>query len=128
MKPWLHRLLRPFGRFLLGDLLIDKRTRPLLIWAGILVFFGTTVFHWLEGWSWVDSFYFCVISLTTVGYGDFTPTTSLTKVITVFYILNGIGILLAFLDTAAEVRRDRMQPREEQVLAEVMNDHLNDVR
>ena len=78
MKTWLEKLLRSFGRFLLWDLIRDERTRPLFIWAGILIFLGSAVFHWLEDWSWVDSFYFSVISLTTVGYGDFTPTTTLT--------------------------------------------------
>lgn len=29
MKTWLKKLLKPFGRFLLGDLLLDKRSRPL---------------------------------------------------------------------------------------------------
>jgi voltage-gated potassium channel Kch len=109
MKVWLERLLRSFGRFLLGDLIRDHRTRPLFIWVGLLIALGTVIFHWLEGWSWVDSFYFSVISLTTVGYGDFAPTTTLAKLIAVFYVLNGVGVILAFLDTAAEVRRDRMK-------------------
>lgn len=122
MKTWLNRLSHSIGRFLLWDSLRDQRTRPLFIWASILVLLGTFVFHWLENWSLVDSFYFSVVSLTTVGYGDFTPTSSLTRIITVFYILNGIGILLAFLDTAAEVRRERIQVREEQALEELKND------
>ena len=118
MKTWLEKLLRSFGRFLLWDLIRDERTRPLFIWAGILIFLGSAVFHWLEDWSWVDSFYFSVISLTTVGYGDFTPTTTLTKIIAVFYVLNGVGILLAFLDTAAEVRRERLRQQRGQEVAE----------
>ena len=118
MKTWLEKLLRSFGRFLLWDLIRDERTRPLFIWAGILIFLGSAVFHWLEDWSWVDSFYFSVISLTTVGYGDFTPTTTLTKILAVFYVLNGVGILLAFLDTAAEVRRERLRKQRGQEVAE----------
>ncbi|HCB48220.1 MAG TPA: ion transporter [Chloroflexi bacterium] len=117
MKTWLEKLLRSFGRFLLWDLIRDERTRPLFIWAGILIFLGSAVFHWLEDWSWVDSFYFSVISLTTVGYGDFTPTTTLTKILAVFYVLNGVGILLAFLDTAAEVRRERLRKQRGQEVA-----------
>lgn len=108
MKQWLERLIRPFGRFLLWDLIRDERTRPLFIWVGFLIVLGTVIFHWLEGWSWVDSFYFSVISLTTVGYGDFAPTTTLAKLIAVFYVLNGVGVILSFLDTAAEVRRERV--------------------
>jgi len=37
-----------------------------------------------------------VITLTTIGYGDFSPTTPLTKIITIFYGINGVVILLIF--------------------------------
>ena len=85
----------------------DPKTRPLYMWAGGLLILGTVVYHWLEGWGWLDSLYFCVISLTTVGYGDFTPDTVPAKLFTVFYVLNGVGILLSFLDTLAEMRRKK---------------------
>jgi hypothetical protein len=47
----------------------------LLSLAITVVILGTVVFHLLEKWSWIDSFYFTVITLATVGYGDLTPTT-----------------------------------------------------
>jgi voltage-gated potassium channel Kch len=47
----------------------------LLSFAITLVIVGTVVFHLLEKWSWIDSLYFTVITLATVGYGDLTPTT-----------------------------------------------------
>ncbi len=43
---------------------------------------GTTFYHFVEGWRWLDSLYFCVITLATVGYGDFSPRTDLGKVFT----------------------------------------------
>lgn len=43
------------------------------------------------------------------GYGNFAPTTPLTKLVTVFYVLNEIGVLVVFLDTLAETRRKRME-------------------
>ena len=55
-----------------------------------------------EGWSLVDALYFCVITLTTVGYGDFSPQTQIGKIFTVFYILLGLGLLAAFIGALAQ--------------------------
>jgi hypothetical protein len=36
--------------------------------------FSSLVFKLLEAeWTFVDSFYFCFVTMTGVGYGDFTP-------------------------------------------------------
>lgn len=35
--------------------------------------FGTVLFSTWEGWSYMDGFYFCFISLATIGFGDFVP-------------------------------------------------------
>lgn len=61
---------------------------------------GVVFYHFIEKMSWVDSIYFCVVTLTTIGYGDITPQTDLGKIFTVFYILAGVGILAAFLNLA----------------------------
>ena len=60
---------------------------------------GTVVYHYLEGWSWIDALYFSVITLSTIGYGDFSPVTDTGKVFTIFYIIMGIGIILSFINT-----------------------------
>ena len=86
------------------DVFLDPTTRPMLIYVGIILLIGAGVYHWLEGWDWIDSFYFVVITLTTIGYGDFTPTTPVTKLITIFYGINGVIILLTFFDI---IRRHR---------------------
>jgi len=51
-----------------------------------------------DDWSWVDSFYFSVVAVTTVGFGDFAPTTDGSKLFAVVYILVGISIVATFLD------------------------------
>lgn len=98
------REVRPLQRLLLIDVLRDKESRPLLYWAGTVLLIGTFVYHWLEGWSYLDSLYFCVISLATIGYGDLTPTTPEAKLFTIVYIINGIGILLGVFDRVRVVR------------------------
>ena len=54
-------------------------------------------YRFVEDLVWVDSIYFSVITLTTVGYGDFSPTTTTGKVFTIFYVLAEIGIFVAVI-------------------------------
>jgi hypothetical protein len=37
----------------------------------IVITGGAAIFSHYEGWSYFDSAYYCVITLTTVGFGDF---------------------------------------------------------
>jgi hypothetical protein len=101
-------------RTLFLDVLLDPRTRPIFIYAVIIIGVGTALFHWLEGWSWVDSLYFVVITLTTIGYGDFSPTTPLTKLITVFYGLNGVILLLVLFDVIRQLRGWTIETRKKE--------------
>jgi len=85
-------------------LLFDHRTRPVFIYAAAMIGVGAALYHWLEGWSWLDSIYFVIITLTTIGYGDFSPTKPITKLITIFYGINGIILLLMVFDIIRTVR------------------------
>lgn len=99
-----HPVLNTFARFLLLDLIVDKKARPIFIYVVANIIAGTFLYHWLEGWGFLDSAYFVIITLTTIGYGDFSPTTPTTKILTIFFALNGVAILLMLLD---EIRRLR---------------------
>lgn len=77
----------------------DKQYRDLLITTLVILGIGTVVYHYIEGWSWIDSIYFSIITLTTIGYGDFSPQTDTGKIFTIFYIVLGIGIILSFINT-----------------------------
>jgi voltage-gated potassium channel Kch len=71
---------------------------------------GTVFYHYVEGWRWIDSVYFCVISLATVGYGDLSPQTDLGKIFTIAYVLVGVGAVVAFATAvfeAAVANRER---------------------
>ena len=70
--------------------------RGLLALVGGLVGLGTFFYRFQEDLSWLDSVYFTVITLTTVGYGDISPETMLGKVFTIFYVIIGVGIIVGF--------------------------------
>lgn len=55
---------------------------------------GAIIFTCTEGWSIMDSFYFVTMTATTVGYGDFTPTTELSKFFTIIFSLSIIPFVL----------------------------------
>lgn len=55
---------------------------------------GMTGFHYLEGWNFVESLYATVVTISTVGYGDFSPRTSEGMLFTVFLIIVGVGTML----------------------------------
>lgn len=103
-EPKTHRQFS-LQRTLFLDMLRDSRTRPFFIYVVVILGVGAAVYHWLEGWDWLDSFYFVVITLTTIGYGDLTPATTAGKLVTIFYGINGIVILLTFFDAMRRLRR-----------------------
>jgi hypothetical protein len=65
--------------------------------AAALIGVGTVVYKLLEDWSWVDAVYFSVVAVTTVGFGDLTPSTDASKLFTVVYVLIGISIITTYL-------------------------------
>jgi glycopeptide antibiotics resistance protein len=62
---------------------------------------GTTFYSLHEGWSVIDSLYFCVCTLTTIGFGDFAPTTELSRIFTIFYVFIGVGLIASFIALVA---------------------------
>ena len=87
----------------------DPASRGILVSAVILLLAGTVIFMWVEGFSPIDSFYFCFITLATIGYGDFSPSTDLGKILTVLYGIAGLGIIAALISAigAQRVRSGR---------------------
>ena len=79
----------------------EERTRlrsSVLLSVGALtalVLIGTTVMRWIEGWSWIASFYFSVTTLTTVGYGDLYPTHEASRLFVALYVIAGVTTALS---------------------------------
>ena len=80
----------------------DPETKALPLIVGVLLLTGT-IFYWLtEDWTLVQSLYFSVVTLTTVGYGDLTPTSDYSRIFTIVYIFLGLGVLVAFVSSLAQ--------------------------
>lgn len=80
----------------------DKEYLKLLGLSLTVIGTGTVAYRFIEGWSWIDCVYFSVVTLTTVGYGDFAPVTTAGKLFTIFYIIIGIGLILNFIEIVHE--------------------------
>jgi voltage-gated potassium channel len=92
----------------------DAEFRAMFYWVIGILALGTWFYSRVEGWRLLDSLYFTVTTLTTVGYGDFQPRTDAGKIFTIFYIIVGIGLLSGFVVLLAErsgiIKRPKTQP------------------
>ncbi|KAI0563093.1 hypothetical protein FGB62_47g167 [Gracilaria domingensis] len=70
---------------------------------------GVVVMRWLEGWTFYNSAYFCVVTTTTVGYGDITPKREVSKLFVIYYSLASIGIISFLLAYALGALVDRQE-------------------
>lgn len=78
-----------------------------------LIFMSTVFFHVVEKWNWLDSYYYTIVTVATVGYGDFTPKTDAGKIGSTLVILFGIGLFGAFanmlIKRRALIRAERLE-------------------
>lgn len=72
--------------------MIGLRLFLILVTLPGIIIAGTVFFHFVEGWSWLDSYFFTVITLSTVGYGSLVPATAAGKIGTTVFIFVGLGI------------------------------------
>ncbi|WBU62025.1 potassium channel family protein [Paracoccus albus] len=78
----------------------SRQVRFLIALTGLLIAGASVFYHWVEGWGWIDAIYFSVITISTVGYGDFAPQTAIGKLFTSGYVLCGLGL---FVTTATAI-------------------------
>lgn len=87
---------------ILRNAMRDPQFRGLAGSVALVLAAGTTSYPLIEGWSVLDSLYFSVITLTTVGFGDFAPETAVGKLFTIIYIFIGLGFIMAFVTTIVQ--------------------------
>jgi len=70
-----------------------EKTRFAFLFLFLIVVAGTVGYHILEGWPITEAFYATVVTLGTVGYGDFYPKTANGRFFAVFLIIFGVGTM-----------------------------------
>lgn len=92
------RLFRAFG--FMG--VIRKRANKflhtngfiyILATAGILIVCSSIAMSILEGKSFADALWWSIVTTTTVGYGDISPTTPAGRIIAIVLMIFGIGLI-----------------------------------
>jgi voltage-gated potassium channel Kch len=93
----------------------DPGFRGLFYLTATLLLFGSFFIARVEDWTLFQGLYWSVITLTTVGYGDFSPQTFAGRAFTIFYVLAGVGIIVALVTQiahhAAEDRAERTEDK-----------------
>eukprot|EP00929_Paragymnodinium_shiwhaense_P027066 TRINITY_DN15973_c0_g1_i1.p1 TRINITY_DN15973_c0_g1~~TRINITY_DN15973_c0_g1_i1.p1 ORF type:complete len:291 (-),score=75.34 TRINITY_DN15973_c0_g1_i1:250-1122(-) len=63
----------------------------------VLLFGGAAVYAWLEPWTYLQCIYFCFVTLSTVGFGDFLPSTAGSQAFSIFYMIFGLGVCASII-------------------------------
>jgi voltage-gated potassium channel len=111
-----------------------NRIIHIIIAAGLVILAGTIVMYNIEKnvpntqiKTYLDSLWWCVSTVTTVGYGDIVPVSNLGRIVAIFYMFFGISMvsLLFFVITNTFYKRryDKVEiEKREQQLNQLKNE------
>lgn len=99
-----------------------NKTIALFIASGLIIMLGTIVMYNVESQvpnskikTLLDALWWCVATVTTVGYGDIVPVSNIGRVVALFYMFFGISmiaILLSVITNTFYKRRFEKEERE----------------
>src|SRR4249919_1367923 len=105
-----------------------NRIIHLIITAGLVILVGTIVEYNIESKvpntqikTYLDSLWWCVSTVTTVGYGDIVPVSNLGRIVAMFYMFFGISMIsvlfFVITNTVYKRRYDKVEieKREQQI-------------
>ena len=113
----LLRIFVLFNRFFDGFERFIKKTNLDKIIGGIfftILIFTVALYVWGPSYGLFDDFYFVIVTLTTVGYGDVTPITFREKVIAIVLIFAGIFIFSTITAAISSFLTDRLLQSEDE--------------
>ena len=73
----------------------ERRNKIIKILVPIMLLFlvGALLFGYLEDWPFIDSFYWCVITVASVGYGEYSPKKQESRGLAIIFIPLSVGII-----------------------------------
>jgi hypothetical protein len=87
------------------------RLRVFLVVLLMVMSFGILGFMIIENLSPADAFYFTIVTIATVGYGDIHPATQGGKILAVVLIITGVGTFLGVVANATEIMLNKREKR-----------------
>lgn len=121
----LLRIIALFNMFIDGINRFIKKTNLDKILTGvfltILIFTGA-LYIWGTSYSLFDDFYFVIVTLTTVGYGDITPQTYNEKVISIVLIFVGVFIFSTITAAISSFLTDRLLKDDDEELENLIEE------
>jgi voltage-gated potassium channel len=83
-----------------------SRFRLAVVLLGVVIAYGITGYMLIERWDLLDSFYMVIITISTVGYQEVHPLSTVGRIFTSTLIVVGVGTMLYGFGVFAETLAD----------------------
>ena len=117
-----------------SEVITSKRFEliTLAIFMGFLIFISSIAIYLFENKAsggqirhLYDAFYWSIVTISTVGYGDITPLTVGGRLVTITLILTGLGVLSFFTSIIVAAFNDKMHSLRENRTYSELSRHSN---
>jgi voltage-gated potassium channel len=106
----------------------SKLSFTLLVAAAVIILLGAAVMYSIESKApntkmktFLDALWWCVATVTTVGYGDVVPVTSVGRMVALVYMFFGIAMISILLSVITntfyrkKIQKDELEEKEREM-------------